>query len=164
MTISGALDPTGRDLVLVRDIPASAAALWEHLTRSSLLSTWFGTFTGDPASGTVQVTMTAEPGEATATGYTLHACEPARLLTVSSSMGEDTWRLSVALDEAEPGITQVALRHHEVPAAMLGAVGPGWEWYLDRLTGAVTGGDISGMDVWESRYMTLSEEYAALAG
>ena len=183
MTITGSLDPTGQDLILTRKIAAPAARIWEHLSRSELLATWFGTFTGDPASGTVMVTMTAEPGEAGASEYTIHACEPGRLLSVSSSMGEDTWRLSLELtsapgDSADAdgaaadgydaadggGGTQVVLRHHDLPLEMLQYVGPGWEWYLDRLTGALTGGEIPGMDVWDSEYMSLGEAYAALTG
>lgn len=171
MTLTGALDATGRDLELTRTVPAPAHRIWEHLSRSSLLATWYGTFTGDPATGAVQVTMTAEPGEAVTAEYTIQACEPEHLLGVSSSMGEDTWRLSLELEAMAAGdgadgaeVTRVVLRHHDVPREMLAYVGPGWEWYLDRLTGAVTGGEIPGMDVWDSRYMALSEDYAALAG
>lgn len=168
MTITGALDPSGQDLLLTRTIDAPAPRIWEHLSRSELLATWFGTFTGDPSSGTVMVAMTAEPGEAVASEYTIHACEPERLLTVSSAMEQDTWRLSLELTAAPgdavdgAGSTQVVLRHHDVPQAMVQYIGPGWEWYLDRLTGALTGGEIPGMDVWDSRYMSLSEDYAAL--
>lgn len=163
MTITGALDATGRDLVLTRTVPVPAARIWEHASDSALLAAWFGTFTGDPATGAVEVTMTAEPGESVTAEYTIHACEPERLLTVSSAMGEDTWRLSLAMEPADgPASTRVSLRHHDVPHAMLAHVGPGWEWYLDRLVGAVTGGRIPGMDVWDEEYMSLSAQYAAL--
>ncbi|MGO1225610.1 MULTISPECIES: hypothetical protein [unclassified Brachybacterium] len=176
MPITGTLDTAGPDLVLTRTVAAPAARIWEHLNRSELLGTWFGTFTGDPASGSVMVAMTADPGEASASEYTIHACEPGRLLTVSSSMEEGTWRLSLELADADTGVgpgaddadgagsgmTRLALRHHDVPLEMLQYVGPGWEWYLDRLLGAVTGGTIPGMDVWDSEYMSLGEAYAAL--
>lgn len=163
MTISGVLDPSGQDLVLTREVPAPVAVLWAHLTRSDLLATWYGTYTGDPSSGTVEVTMTAEPGEASTSPYTIHACEPERLLSVSAAAGAETWRLSVSLTGAAADATTVVLRHHDLPVAVLGDIGPGWEWYLDRLSGAVTGGELPGMDVWETRYMSLSPEYAALA-
>ncbi|MGP9843977.1 SRPBCC domain-containing protein [Brachybacterium sp. 107] len=176
MAITGSLDRDGHDLVLTRSVLAPRARIWDHLTRSDLLATWFGTFAGDPTTGRVQVLMNAEPGEASASEYTIHACDAGELLTVSSSMGEGTWRLSVELDDAvgadedhvaadagtEP-VTQVRLRHHDVPIDMIQHVGPGWEWYLDRLVGTVTGGDIPGMEVWDTRYMSLSEDYAALA-
>lgn len=181
MAITGHLDRDGHDLVLVRNIPAPRPQLWALLADPDLLATWFGTYTGDPSTGHVQVTMTAEPGEAAAAEYTIHACEPSELLTVSSSMGESTWKLSVELADidadadadadagpasraaaAPPVGTHVALRHHDVPADMIQHIGPGWEWYLDRLVGVVTGGEVPDMDVWDSRYMTLSDDYAAL--
>ena len=59
-------------------------------------------------------------------------------------------------------VTHLALRHHDLPADMLEHVGPGWEWYLDRLVGAVTGMGVPGMDVWDAQYMSRAPEYAAL--
>lgn len=209
MAITGFLDHDGHDLVLTRSVLAPRSLIWDHLTRSDLLATWFGTFTGDPTTGRVLVTMTAEPGEDSASEYTIHACEPAELLTVSTSPQAGGWRLSVELVDAlgsgtadaarvagavtangsadaagathvagaadaagvadEPGpsdpsepVTRVRLRHHDVPTEMIRHVGPGWEWYLDRLVGVVTGGEVPGMDVWDSRYMTLGDDYAAL--
>ncbi|WP_193105585.1 SRPBCC domain-containing protein [Brachybacterium sp. FME24] len=167
MPITGKFDADRGDLVLTRTVLAPRDRIWEHLSSSDRLETWFGTFSGDPTSGRVMVTMLAEPGEAAPTEYVIHACEKGLLLTVSSGMGEDTWRLSLTLADADAdsgdGGAVVSLRHHDLPADMLEHVGPGWEWYLDRLTGAVTGGVIPGMDVWNSEYMSLSAEYAALA-
>lgn len=163
MEITGALTADGTDLVLVRHVPAARAEVWRHLTESERLAAWFGTYTGDPASGTVQVTMTAEPGDDVASEYTIHACTPQELLTVSSAAGEGTWRLSLELADGAGGGTRVALRHHDVPREMVENIGPGWEWYLDRLTGAVTGDDVPGMDVWDAQYMSLAPAYAQLA-
>ena len=168
MSITGELTTDGRDLVLTREIAATPERVWQHLVDPSLLQTWYGTFTGDPADGVVQVTMTAEPGDTGAAPFTIHACESERLLTVSSAMGEDTWMLSLAITPAgegeERGGSRIALRHHEVPPAMVEHIGPGWEWYLDRLAGALTGGRIPGMEVWDAEYMTLAPAYAALRG
>ncbi len=167
MSITGAVAPGGHDLVLTRTLPAERSRVWEHLADPELLATWYGSYTGDPATGRVAVTMTAEPGATGAEEFTIHACETGRLLTVSSAVGEETWRLSVELadagaDAAAGPATGLTLRHHDLPSAMLGDVGPGWEWYLDRLTGAVTGTSIPSMDVWDSQYLTLGPEYAAL--
>lgn len=165
MSITGAVAPGGHDLVLTRTLPAERSLIWEHLAAPELLATWYGTCTGDPATGRVAVTMTAEPDATGAEEFTIHACEAGRLLTVSSAVGAETWRLSVELadaDSADGPATRLTLRHHDLPPEMLGDVGPGWEWYLDRLAGAVTGTAIPGMDVWDSRYVTLGPEYAAL--
>lgn len=175
MSITGELSADGRDLVLTRTLAATPAQVWQHLVDPALLETWYGTWTGDPTSGVVQVTMTAEPGDAAASPFTIHACEPERLLTVSSAMGEDTWKLSLEIAPAGDGAgadcadaagggSRVALRHHDVPPAMVEHIGPGWEWYLDRLAGALTGGRIPGMEVWDAEYMTLAPAYAALRG
>lgn len=158
----------GSDLVLVRDLPASRAEVWAHLSDSAKLESWFGTFTGDPASGTVQVTGNAEPGDPTPAEYTIHECTPEEVLEVSSAFGEGSWRLRLELS-ATPGAdggdsTRLAFRHVDVPAAMIGDVGAGWEWYLDRLTGALTGEDVPGLDVWEPDYMPLAAAYAELQG
>lgn len=165
MSITGAVAPGGHDLVLTRTVPVARSLIWDHLADPELLATWYGTYAGDPATGRVEVTMTAEPGATEAEEFTIHACETGRLLSVSSAVGEETWRLSVELadaDAAEGPATRLTLRHHDLPAAMLADVGPGWEWYLDRLTAAVTGTAIPGMDVWDSQYLTLGPEYAAL--
>lgn len=169
MTITGTLD--GPDLVLRRTVPASRARIWRHLADSDRLAAWYGTYDGDPATGVVEVTMTAEPGEAVASSFAIHACEPEQLLTVSSSMGEQIWKLSVELEGGSDGaggaagdLTRLALRHHDVPADMVEHIGPGWEWYLDRLVGAVTCTSAPGMDVWDAQYMSLAPEYAALGG
>ncbi|MBB5832853.1 SRPBCC domain-containing protein [Brachybacterium aquaticum] len=167
MSISGTLD--GSDLVLRRVVPAAPAQVWQHAVDPGRLATWYGTWTGDPASGTVEVTMNAEPGEATPSTYTIHACEPERLLTVSSSMGEGSWLLSLELEGGSDGaggaageVTYLALRHHDVPRDMLQNVGPGWEWYLDRFVGSLSGGDVPTMEVWDSHYMPRAGEYEAL--
>lgn len=167
MTITGTLD--GPDLVLRRTVPASRARIWRYLATPDRLATWYGTYSGDPASGTIEVTMTAEPGDPSTSPWTVHACESERLLTVSSAIGEETWRLSVELDGASDGaggaagdLTRLALRHHDVPAETVEHIGPGWEWYLDRLTGAVTGSRVPGMEVWDEEHMSLAPEYAAL--
>lgn len=59
-------------------------------------------------------------------------------------------------------LTRIALPHHEVPAEMIEHIGPGREWYLDRLTGVVTGSRVPGMEVWGEQYMSLAPEYVAL--
>nr|WP_181861453.1 hypothetical protein [Brachybacterium alimentarium] len=43
MAITGFLDHDGHDLVLTRSVLAPRSLIWDHLTRSDLLATWFGT-------------------------------------------------------------------------------------------------------------------------
>ncbi|WP_422116211.1 hypothetical protein [Brachybacterium sp. UNK5269] len=101
MSITGAVAPGGHDLVLTRTVPVARSLIWDHLADPELLATWYGTYAGDPAMGRVEVTMTAEPGATEAEEFTIHACETGRLLSVSSAVGEETWRLSVELADAD---------------------------------------------------------------
>jgi hypothetical protein len=43
----------------------------------------------------------------------------------------------------------VAIRHVDVDPAMVGEVGPGWEYYADRWLAASTGGDPTAVDFAE---------------
>lgn len=47
-------------------------------------------------------------------------------------------------------------------ASVLDSVGPGWEYYLDRLVAAETGGDVSSINFEPGYYADLSGHYAAL--
>src|SRR5690606_8121715 len=87
MSITGELTADGRDLVLTRSLAVTPAQVWQHLMDTGLLETWYGSYAGVPSSGVVQLTMTAEPGVASASPFTIHACEPERLLSVCSAMG-----------------------------------------------------------------------------
>lgn len=100
MPITASLDENGRDLVLIRIVPAARDLLWDDVSSPELLASWFGTYTGDPTSGSVLLTMNAESGDVPAETFTIHACEPRELLTVSSGMGEQTWRLTLTLADA----------------------------------------------------------------
>ena len=43
------------------------------------------------------------------------------------------------------------------------SVGPGWEYYLDRLVAAETGGDV-GSIVWDDYYPGQADHYRAAFG
>ena len=47
-------------LVIVREFAAPIEDVWASVTEPARLERWIGTFTGDPASGSVMFAMTAE--------------------------------------------------------------------------------------------------------
>lgn len=72
------------------------------------------------------------------------------------------WTLDLRLSEAD-GVTtldfaQVLTVHTDVTE-----VGPGWDYYLDRLTVAVDGGDVSDV-AWDEGYTGLADDYVRLFG
>ena len=65
----------------------------------------------------------------------IEACEPPRHLMVAMDDAAGSWLLEAELSEAEETTTLV-LTHHLDDEADPGSVGPGWEYYLDRLVAA----------------------------
>ncbi|MGM7671155.1 SRPBCC domain-containing protein [Microbacterium sp. A93] len=138
--------PEGLTIQIQRTLGHPPEDVWAYLTDPELLR-WYGTYTGDPASGSVQLAMVEAPE---APGKcVIEVCErPSRLdVTLTDPEGAD-WRLRLSLDHAESGAgTELVFRQ---PVAgfetMTGDVGPGWEYYLDRLTLALGGGDVEAVD------------------
>ena len=161
MRCRGALSADGRTLSVSRTLEAPLADVWAGVTESDRLARWFGRWTGDPGEGFVMVTMTAEATPLPPIRSQIDACEPPHRLAVRSSGQYGDWSLSVDLAEAD-GVTSLVLHQHDVDLATLAEMGPGWEWYLDRLVAAVTGGEPPAPGDFDS-YMVLAPNYAALA-
>ncbi|MFI6423874.1 SRPBCC family protein [Promicromonospora sp. NPDC050880] len=163
MNLTGELEDDGRTLVLVRRFRAPIEDVWGSVTDPDRLARWFGTWTGDPSTGRVLVTMTAEAEPADPTEFQVHACEAPHLLAVSAVDEYGHWRLRAELAEVEGGTT-LTLRQMELDPKTLSETGPGWEWYLNRLVAAVEGGELPDLGDFDADYVPLSARYAALAG
>ncbi|MWB98527.1 SRPBCC domain-containing protein [Agromyces seonyuensis] len=152
---SGRLEggPFGVELRIERRIEASIELVWANLVEPARLERWIGTWEGDPGSGSVRFAMTAEGADAPWADTRIHACEAPHLLDLETAVGDDSWRLRVELLGAD-GVT--LLRFAQAAAHDLGvdlaSVGPGWEYYLDRLVAAATGGDPASI-VFEPDYL-----------
>jgi len=162
MTLTGRFDSARHTLVLTRHFTTSIDDVWESIADSDRLSRWFGTWSGDPSTGTVSVTMNAEAEPMPAVPYEIRRCEPPRALSVRVTDEYGTWTLSAELTAAD-GTTTLVLTQEDVDSATLEQTGPGWEWYLDRLVAAVHDDRMPTLDDFDSSYMPMSEEYAALA-
>ncbi len=68
---------------------------------------------------------------------------PPRTLKVTSNVGQHVWYLDVELSETD-GVTTLAFSQPDVDREDALSVGPGWEYYLDRLVAVETGGDPGG--------------------
>jgi uncharacterized protein YndB with AHSA1/START domain len=162
MMPTGRYDPSSRSLVLERRFAASIDDVWLSITESARLARWYGTWTGDPSSGSVMVTMTAEAEPVPPTRHVIEECEPPRLLEVTSTDDHGSWRLRVELSETTDG-TVLVFRQMAIDPGAAADVGPGWEWYLDRLVASVTGDEPPGLPAFESEYMPLSGAYSAMS-
>lgn len=146
-------------LVLTRTFTAPIQDVWAAITQSERLGRWFGTWTGDPASGRVEVTWAYEEG-APSEPYVIDVCEEPTRLRVHNE-GDDAeqlWTLDLRLAEEE-GVTTLRFLQVLTDTSSVHHVGPGWEYYLDRMADTVRTGEVA-TTTWDG-YLALGTEYAA---
>lgn len=115
--------------------------VWSALTEPERVARWLGEWTGDPASGTVQLRMTAED-VACPEDVVIVECEPPSLLIVDMPSPDGTWRITVSLADDAGGGTTLRFVQQLAEPYDAGSIGPGWQYYLDRLGAAITGGPV----------------------
>ncbi|WP_193608818.1 SRPBCC family protein [Nocardioides lijunqiniae] len=148
-------------VVLTRTFHAPVEDVWAAVTEPERLARWIGTWTGDPASGEVAFRMTAEGDGVAEETYRIDVCEPPRRLVLRTSVGDDDaeWKLELDLAESD-GVTTLTFAQVMADPAVAENVGPGWDYYLDRLVAAESGRDASEV-AWDDYYPARSEHYRA---
>lgn len=127
-------DDDGARLELVGAYAHPVGEVWAALTEPDRLARWIGTVTGDPATGAVELVMTEEgaAGERVA----VVACEPPHRLVVDMGSPDGPWRLSLVLT-ARGSATELVLEQRLAEPYDATGIGPGWQYYLDRLGDAL---------------------------
>lgn len=148
-------DDEGRRLEFVRRYAQPPHDVWAAITDPERTARWFGTWTGDPASGTVHLTMTEDEG-ATPQPATIVECEPAARLVLVLPNPDGPWPLSVLLEPDGAG-TRLVFTHRLAEPHDASSVGPGWQYYLDRLGAVVAGAPVP--DDFDAYYPALAEAY-----
>lgn len=177
MKITGRRETRGGQdvLVLERRFRAGLEDVWAAVTDPQRMQRWIGTWSGDPASGSIVFRMTAEGDDAPEEVYDVETCDPPRRFALRSreaspftedGSGERVfWALRVDLAERD-GVTTLtfvqALADGSLGTDMVASVGPGWEYYLDRLVAALDGSDVGAVS-W-SDYEPGSADYRRLFG
>ena len=140
-------DRSGLELIVERRVPLSADETWQWITSPAKLKKWVGTRRGTPVvGGTFEFTMTAEDG-AEATTASLEVCEPGTRYTVSFGVGAEIWRVTISLADLG-STTALYLKQRLTNARDAGSIGPGWEWYLDRMLAAIAGQPMPDFDAY----------------
>lgn len=161
--------PDGDTVVITRRLPHPIDVVWAWLTESDKLGVWIGEWDGDPSTGVVSFRMTAEAADASAEPVTIDECmPPTRFRIRVSGGGGDPWALGVDLGDDETpdrdtASTTVLFSQRIDDEAALADIGPGWEYYLDRLDAALAGRDVSEVDFERDYHPAMSEYYRALA-
>jgi uncharacterized protein YndB with AHSA1/START domain len=158
--ISG--DGERRTLTITRQFRAPIEDVWAAVTEPTRLARWIGPFTGDPASGRVTLHMTAEDGDPSEE-VEIRECDPPRVLKLTTQVGDDRWLLELFLDEQD-GVTTLRFEQPGIDPVAAESVGPGWEYYLDRLVAAETGADVGAIDFDQDYYPAMAAHYRVEAG
>lgn len=147
-------------LVLTRTFTAAVEDVWDSITDSDRLARWFGTWTAGRSAGQVLVTMTFESDAMDPEPWTIEICEPPHRLRLHSQTEDaaQSWTLDVGMAESA-GVTTMTFAQVLTEAVDVRDVGPGWDFYLDRLVAAETGGDVAAV-TWGADYIALSDDYA----
>lgn len=154
--------PEGSALVFTRHFKDSLAVVWAAVTDPERSAHWFGTWTGDPADGFVMVTMNAEGEEnATPLRYEIERCNSPQVLQVTSTDDFGSWNLIIELEESATGDTHFTLNHIITDAEAVPGVGPGWEYYLDRLSAYLRHLNPDEL-LWEDYYPAMEQHYVAI--
>jgi uncharacterized protein YndB with AHSA1/START domain len=162
------LTPTGRVeerdgqhmLVQTRTFNAPIEDVWAAVTEPERLARWIGTWTGDPASGNVQFRMLFEGEEHAGESMEIRVCEPPHRLHLTSRVGDEVWLLELDLTYAD-GVTELTFIQPGVTQEQVGSVGPGWDYYLDRLVDVETGADPAQRDFERDYYPATSDHYTS---
>lgn len=160
MIPTGSLHDDGTTLSLTRTFAGPIEDVWASITESDRLARWFGSWTGDPSSGSVMVTMNAEAESVEASSYTIRECAAPHVLAVSTSDDGGVWHLRAELSESE-GVTTLVFSQERIDQDHVASAGVGWEWYLDRLAAAAAGDPPPSLDDFERDYLPQVATYAA---
>jgi uncharacterized protein YndB with AHSA1/START domain len=135
---TGRLVPTadGHKLVLSRTFRAPIEDVWASVTEPDRTARWFGAWEGDAAPGGMIKVQMAYEDQAPWLDKRIDACDPPRRLALSDGSGNR--QIELLLSHTD-GLTELQLVHHLDPTDQVGAMGPGWEYYLDMLVAARDG-------------------------
>ncbi|SEB53081.1 Uncharacterized conserved protein YndB, AHSA1/START domain [Nocardioides exalbidus] len=146
-------------LVIERRFRAPIDDVWAACTDPERMQRWIGTWSGDPASGSISFRMTAEGEDVEAEEMDVLACEPPRRFAVrgrepqpfsaDGSGATAYWQMELELAEAD-GVTSLSfvqvLAAGDLGREMVASVGPGWDYYLDRLVADLAGEDVASVE------------------
>lgn len=146
------------ELLLQRQFRADIEDVWASVTESSWTARWIGSWAGATGEGTVLTfTMTAEDSAEPEEVTILECREPHHLLTRFETES-GAWYLGLDLQQIDEVTTltfsQVLQQGEDVTH-----VGPGWEYYLDRLVAVRSE---TPMPNWDDYYPTLVGYYTNL--
>lgn len=147
----------GARIDVSRVFPHDQEVTWSYLTESDKLGQWYGTFTGDPADGTVDVLFVETPEDTDPMTVEINTCEAPNRLQVELPSG---WVINVSL-APHPDGTHVVLTQllSGEWSEQSGEIGVGWEYYLARWAATLAGEDLDEIE-WDDYSDSLFDHYS----
>lgn len=130
--------------------------VWYSLTNPNAMKAWIGTYTGSPSTGGVRFQMSEEGAEWM--NVSILECAAPHRFTADSGSGPSGVRVFCHLVEGG-GMTTLTLGQRVKDGADAASIGPGWDFYLDRLIAARSG---AAMPAWETYFPQFSPHYREL--
>ena len=159
---TGRVHRTGEDsysLVLTRSFPGTPAEVWTSFTDADQAAAWIGRWDGAPGPGSsFDFQMLYEEDQPNSRARLTQCVPPERLRVLMEDEG-GSWDLEVRLWE-DDGATRLEFIQHLADPAPAEDTGPGWEYYLDRLSAARSGRTPPDFD---QHYLDQGPYYAAQA-
>lgn len=158
--------PTGQSLAttdgaliqISRSITHPVSKVWEFLTESDQLGRWYGTFTGEPGSGEVELSFVESPDQVGKVRIDDCSSNERLAVTLLDAPGGE-WTLAVALEANDEENTALTFTQTLADFSETGDIGPGWEYYLDRLEAVLSGEDAGTVD-WEQFHPAMVQHYS----
>ena len=104
--------------------------------------------------------MTAEGQEPAPEEYTIIECDRPRRFSGDTSQEGGAWHLWFEL-VAKGEATLLVFGQRLNPGEDVGSIGPGWEYYLDRLVAVTKGRDASTI-AWDAYFPAMQPAYQTL--
>lgn len=153
----------GSAIVFTRTFKNSLADVWATLTKSTRSAQWIGTWNGNPKDGFVMFRLNAEVlGNAAAMRLDILDCRTQHTLRIVASEEPAPWDVIIELERSDLGNTHVTLNHIVTDPEMVSSMGPGWEYFLDRLDAFLRRKDPDEL-LWEDYFPAMEQHYVAIA-
>ena len=104
--------------------------------------------------------MTAEDDQAPPEEYTILECNPPHRFAGDTSAASGSWHVWFEL-ASRGGSTVLTFGQRLNPEDEVGSIGPGWEYYLDRLVAVCNGKDAATVS-WDDYFPAMQPSYERL--
>ncbi|GAA1495753.1 hypothetical protein [Paeniglutamicibacter kerguelensis] len=148
----------GRRIVIELDAEYDIRDIWEASTTAEGLRSWVGILRGNADSSDLRFAFLEEGLETAAGSVNIQHCRPPYNFLVTVETEQGAWHLGLGLSR-RPGTKKITFIHDLGPSDDPSTIGPGWEYYLQRLLVHLAGGDVESVK-WDDYYPALAPAYA----